>query len=73
MNLFSERAIQLAADEKIRQAREAGDFDNLPGHGRPLRDLGEGPDPNWAVRRLIKRERLAGLTQTPAKPARNVT
>lgn len=32
-------------DRQIRQAQERGDFDNLPGHGRPLAD----DDPNLAL------------------------
>lgn len=32
-------------DRQIRQAQERGDFDNLPGHGRPL----AGDDPNLAL------------------------
>jgi len=37
-------------DEHIRQAMEAGDFDNLPGAGKPLK-LDENPftDPEWRL------------------------
>jgi len=34
------RIIEKIADELIREAQERGDFDNLPGYGKPL-DLGE--------------------------------
>src|ERR1700738_2187049 len=37
------------ADEKIREAMERGEFDNLPGHGKPLRlkERGAFEDPTW--------------------------
>ena len=44
-------------DRAIREAQERGDFDNLPGAGKPL-DLGDIDDPDWFVKRLAKRENL---------------
>lgn len=44
-------------DRQIREAQERGDFDNLPGAGKPL-DLGDLDDPDWYVKRLAKRENL---------------
>jgi hypothetical protein len=44
-------------DRQIREARERGDFDNLPGAGKPL-DLGDLNDPDWWVKRLAARENL---------------
>ncbi len=41
----------------IREAQERGEFDDLPGAGRPL-DLGDTDDPMWWVRRLAEREQL---------------
>ena len=32
---------EMAANHKVRQAYENGDFDNLKGHGKPLDRLGE--------------------------------
>jgi DnaJ family protein C protein 28 len=43
-------------DEQIRQAIQRGDFENLPGKGKPL-DLSENPneDPGWrTVYRMLK-------------------
>ena len=34
------RRFETLIDEQIRKAREAGQFDDLPGEGQPLRDLG---------------------------------
>jgi hypothetical protein len=45
----------------IQQAMRRGDFDNLPGTGRPLPDLHQTHDPDWWIRRKIEREQLTGL------------
>jgi hypothetical protein len=50
----------LWVDLQIRQAMARGDFDDLPGAGKPLR-LPETHDPDWWVKRLIERERLTGV------------
>jgi len=44
----------------IQQAMRRGDFDDLPGAGKPLttRDV---HDPDWWIRRKIERESLTGL------------
>lgn len=50
---FIETAIQVA----IRR----GDFDDLPGAGKPLEGLGTHHDPDWWIRRKIETENLTGL------------
>src|SRR5579875_4138407 len=45
----------------IQQAQRRGDFDGLPGHGRPLTGLDGRRDPDWWIRRKIERENLTGL------------
>ena len=45
----------------IEQAIRRGDFDNLPGAGKPIPGLGASTDPDWWIRRKIERERLTGL------------
>ncbi|HEY8318798.1 MAG TPA: DUF1992 domain-containing protein [Amnibacterium sp.] len=45
----------------IQQALRRGDFDDLPGAGKPLPDLGGVRDPDWWIRRKIERENLTGL------------
>lgn len=45
----------------IQQAIRRGEFDDLPGAGKPLEGLGERHDPDWWVRRKIEREQLSGL------------
>ena len=44
-------------DLEIEQAQRRGDFDNLPGAGKPLKNL-EQDDPDWWVKGLIEREKL---------------
>ena len=48
-------------DRQIREAQERGDFDDLPGLGKPLPDRGERYDEDWWVKELIRRENLTGL------------
>jgi hypothetical protein len=48
-------------DAQIRVAREGGAFDNLPGAGKPLPNLGQEYDPLWWVKQLIQRERISVL------------
>jgi Domain of unknown function (DUF1992) len=61
---FSRRAIELIADNRIRQAMEEGEFENLPGFGKPIPDIDEPYDPNWWAKQWMKRERRhAALSQ----------
>ena len=46
---------------RIQQAMRTGDFDELPGAGKPLEGLGDVHDPDWWIRRKIQRENLTGL------------
>lgn len=48
-------------DLQVRQAMERGDFDDLPGAGKPIPDLGTQHDPDWWVKQLIERERITGV------------
>jgi len=45
----------------IQQAIRRGEFDNLPGAGKPIPGLGESHDPDWWIRRKIESEQLTGL------------
>src|SRR5215471_7365332 len=51
----------LWVDAQIRDAMARGEFDNLPGAGKPIEGLDGTYDPEWWVKGLIKRERLTGL------------
>ena len=56
---ISRRAVELIADNRIRQAMEEGQFDDLPGLGKPIPDIDEPYDPLWWVKKWMKREKLA--------------
>lgn len=45
----------------IQQAIRRGEFDDLPGAGKPIPGLGETHDPDWWIRRKIETEQLTGL------------
>ena len=45
-------------EKAIREAQERGEFDDLPGAGKPLTNLGDPDDPLWWVRRMVEREHL---------------
>ena len=55
-----EVAIALLADLLVRKAIERGDFDDLPGSGKPL-DLPDRHDPDWWLKNLLKRDRFVLL------------
>ena len=48
-------------DRQVREAQERGDFDGLPGAGKPLPDL-DRRDDDWWLKRMLQRE---GVTVTP--------
>jgi len=45
------------ADRRIREAREAGYFDNLPGAGKPIADLDQERPAGWWAARTVKLEK----------------
>ncbi|WP_245155019.1 DUF1992 domain-containing protein [Nocardioides sp. 1609] len=49
----------LWVDEQVRRAMERGEFDDLPGAGKPIGGLGGDHDPDWWLRKLVERERIA--------------
>ncbi len=55
---FSDRALAVVAENKIRAAIDAGEFDNLPGLGQPSAIIDEPYDPHWWIRRKLKLEEL---------------
>ncbi len=48
-------------EAQIRRAQEAGDFDHLPGEGKPLGKAGHRYDPDWWAKQLVNREKLSIL------------
>ncbi|KRC52865.1 MULTISPECIES: DUF1992 domain-containing protein [unclassified Nocardioides] len=52
---------QTWVDLQVRQAMERGEFDDLPGAGKPIEGLGATHDPDWWVKRLVEREQITVL------------
>jgi hypothetical protein len=48
-------------DLQIARAMQRGEFDNRPGAGKPIEDLGDVHDPDWWLKRMVERERIAIL------------
>jgi hypothetical protein len=48
-------------DLQVQRAIERGDFDDLPGAGKPIPGLGSEHDPDWWVKKLVERERITGV------------
>lgn len=51
----------LWVDLQVRRAMERGDFDDLPGAGKPIKGLDGRHDPDWWVKGLIEREQITGV------------
>lgn len=58
-NRFSRSAIERISENRVLHAMEQGDFDNLPGFGKPLPGIDEPYDPNWWVRQWMRREDMS--------------
>lgn len=56
-------------ERQIREAQERGEFDNLPGSGKPLDFLDKPHDDDWWVQRLIEREQLDMTAALPPQLA----
>lgn len=49
------------AETQVEQAIRNGDFDDLPGLGKPIAGLGAQHDPDWWVKGLVEREQISVL------------
>jgi hypothetical protein len=54
-------AWHLLAEQRIRAAQAAGEFDRLPGLGRPIPGIDEPYDELWWVKQKLKREQIQSL------------
>jgi hypothetical protein len=57
---------QTWVERQIREAIERGEFDNLPGAGKPIPDLDKPHDELWWVKDKLRREQLSYLPPTLA-------
>lgn len=46
-------------DEQVERAQRDGAFDNLPGAGKPLKDLDRPYNEDWWLREFLEREQLS--------------
>ena len=53
-------------ERQIREATERGEFDNLPGAGKPIADLDKPHDELWWIKQKLRREQLSYLPPTIA-------
>jgi hypothetical protein len=63
---FTDLAIQIIADDKIRSAIKRGEFDRLPGLGRPLW-FDESDDPDWWIRRKLREEGIPSVVAASSR------
>jgi hypothetical protein len=52
------RTRESLVEQLLRNAIEAGKFDNLEGAGKPIPDIDQPYDENWWIRKLMKRDQL---------------
>lgn len=67
MKNFSQRAVDIVSDLKIQAAIEEGDFENLPGMGKPFEFDDTQYDPHWWIRRKLEREQIQKLVRQHKK------
>jgi hypothetical protein len=48
-------------DRQVREAIERGEFDNLPGMGKPIPGLNGREDENWWIKSKLEHENIRGL------------
>jgi Domain of unknown function (DUF1992) len=53
-------------ERQIQEAMERGEFDNLPGAGKPIADLDKPHDELWWIKDKLRRENLSYLPATLA-------
>jgi hypothetical protein len=47
------------AERRIREAMEAGEFDNLAGAGKPIPGIDDPPDADWWIKQKLRHEELS--------------
>ena len=61
-----ETTFETWVDRQIREAAERGEFDALPGAGKPIPDLHKPHDENWWIKQKLRSENLSYLPPTLA-------
>lgn len=55
-NRLSRRAVEIVAENRMREFMEQERFEDLSGFGQPIADIDEPYDPDWWVKKWIRRE-----------------
>lgn len=53
-------------DRQVRDAQERGEFEDLPGAGEPIPDLGKPRDENWWIKGKLRQEGLTYMAPSVA-------
>jgi hypothetical protein len=61
-----------ALDRQIRAAEERGEFDDLPGKGKPLASESVPYRPDWWVNQVVEREHAGAYAIPPALALRKI-
>jgi hypothetical protein len=59
-------------DRQIRAAEERGEFDDLPGKGKPLANESTPYRPDWWVNQVVEREKAGAYAIPPALALRKI-
>ncbi|MBA3524352.1 MAG: DUF1992 domain-containing protein [Geodermatophilaceae bacterium] len=65
-------SVETWVDKQIREAAERGEFDNLPGAGKPIPGRGSVDDELWWVKQYVAREHLDFALPTSLKLRKEV-
>ena len=66
----SRRAFETLAQRRIDAAIARGEFNNLPGEGKPFAWAGSVYDPEWWLKETLRREKLAATPEARETLAR---
>lgn len=61
---MSTRKWESAVEQQIRDGMARGEFENLPGKGKPIADLDSDHDEDWWLKAKLRAERLSYLPPT---------
>ena len=51
-------------DLQVQRSIQRGEFDDLPGAGKPIKNLDRDHDPDWWVKQLVEREQIVVLPRS---------
>lgn len=65
---------EASVEARIRAAQEQGEFDNLPGMGKPIPGSGQPYDESWWIKSFLEREKIPTdlLLPTPLRLRRRI-